>query len=587
MGKFFGTVKFTKILKLKKSFFFNNIGLALLSASAIFLFSQTDFLKRLELSTSDLLFHLRGNIPSNPTGPKAVVWPAKAKATPNIVIVEIADADIYVLGRWPWKRSWHAAIATALNKLGAKSIYFDIIFSESSTAEDDALLEEAIKLSKNVYLPFIFQNHVPDLKTALYPIKRFSSVMKGTGSINLYPDSDGTFRRIPLVFPVEGEIYPHIALKIAMDYAGLKIKKLKPGRLILSDDKEYFEIPLAEKNTMLINWIGQWKLTFKHCSFLDVLAAYDDLLRNKKPKLNIADFKDSICLVAVTAIGLYDIQSVPLQPEYPGIGIVATTLSNILSKNFLSPAPYWINILILCFLSLVPAFLIFGEKPLRETLFIFLTCTAYFTISLLFFRNGTLIQSATPLLGLFTSFLTVGTYNFFRVSVERQKFLDMSITDGLTGLYNIRFFKQLVETDIKLAKVELNKKFCILMSDVDHFKNFNDTYGHQVGDLVLKEISDVLKNSVRSSDIVARYGGEEMIILLRGTSLKDGLIVGEKIRKNVQGHLIKDTYKVTISVGISTFKREDTVETIIKRADQGLYKAKQSGRNYVYSIEEV
>ncbi len=555
-------------MSFKKSLFFN-IGLACVSASIILVFSQTDFLKRLELASCDLLFHLRGNAPSNP----------------SIIIVEITDDDISKVGRWPWKRTWHAAITQALNNLGAKSIYFDIIFSEPASEEEDAVLSEAIKLSKNAYLPFVFQNNTYDIKTSLYPIEKFSSVMKATGSINILPDSDGTFRRIPLVFTAENKIYPHIALKIASDYTGFNIKEIKSNRIVLSNEKEQFEIPFVKKNTALINWVGKWKTTFKHYDFLDVLAAY--ILQKKKTALDIAPLKNAICLVAVTAVGVYDIRSVPLQPEYPGIGIIATAIDNILSKNFLAPLPYWVNFLALCLLSLLPAVLIFGEKPLRETVFIFLSGGAYFMINFFLFKNGVVLNLFTPLLGLLTSFLMVGTYNFVHVSIERQKFLDMSITDGLTGLYNIRFFKQLVETDIKLAKVELNKSFCILMTDVDHFKSFNDTYGHQVGDLVLRGISDILKNSVRSSDIVARYGGEEMIILLRGTSLKDGLIVAEKIRKNVESHLIKDKYKVTISVGVSVFRQKDDVETTIKRADEGLYKAKQSGRNRVCSTEET
>jgi diguanylate cyclase (GGDEF)-like protein len=238
----------------------------------------------------------------------------------------------------------------------------------------------------------------------------------------------------------------------------------------------------------------------------------------------------------------------------------------------------------------MPAFLIFGEKPLRETVFVFLMCGVYFMANFLFFKNGLMLHLATPLLGLFASYLTVETYNFVRVSMERQNFFKMSIVDGLTGLFNIRYFKMLLETEFMLAEPDPNKKFSIVMMDIDHFKHFNDTYGHQVGDLVLKEVANVLKASVRSPDIVARYGGEEMIILLRGTPLKNALIVGEKIRKNVENFQIKDqhnSYKVTISLGVSTFKPEDNVETIIKQADKGLYKAKSAGRNRVETEEGI
>lgn len=555
-------------MRLKRSLLLN-IVLALGVASLILFLSQKEALKRLELVCLDLSFRLRGPTTYNP----------------RIVITEITDSDILKIGRWPWERVWHAAMIRALSDLGAKHIYFDVMFSESSSEEDDQILQEAISLSKKVYLPFVFQNYSLDIKNALLPIERFSSSLKGMGAINIYPDTDGTIRRIPLIFLGEENLHhPHVALKIAMDYKTLVIKEIKPRYLLLSNSKEEIKIPLLKKNEMLINWTGKWQDTFKHYRFLDVLAGYKDLLENREPKINLDDFKDSICLIGMTAIGLYDIKSVPLQPEYPAIGIVANAISNILNKNFLYSPPAWINILILYLLTLMPAFLIFGEKPLRETVFVFLTAGFYFSMNLLLFRKGIMIEFAYPLLGLFTSYLVVETYNFVRIAVERQSFFKMSIIDGLTGLYNVRYFKMLTETEIMLAKTDPDMKFSIIMSDIDHFKHFNDTYGHQTGDLVLKEVAMVLKNSVRSSDIVARYGGEEMIVLLRGSSLKDALEIAEKIRKNTENYPIKDqynTYKVTVSLGVSDFRPQDNVETIIKRADKALYKAKSLGRNRV------
>ena len=558
-------------MKLKKSLL-TNILFGILVATALFYCSQENLLKRLELSSLDSAFRLRKNIPPNK----------------NIVIVEITDADVSGVGRWPWKRTWEATMARALTGLGAKYVYFDIIFSEAAPEEDDKTLEEAIKESKNVYLPFVFQDTSYDINRAFLPLARFAPYIKGTGSFNIYPDIDGITRRMPLIFSAKDKIYPHAALKIILDYAGVKIKNITAKEITLSSDKSEIRIPLVDNNELLLDWYGKWKHTFKHYSFVDVLAAYQDFLENKTPKINIGDFKDSICLVAVTAIGLYDIKSVPLEPEYPGIGIFATALSNILDRNFLYVPAAWINILLLYILALLPAFLIFGEKPLRETIVVFLTGSAYFTLNFLLFQNNIWLDFTLPLCGLFTSFITVEIYNFVRVAMERQNFFNMSITDGLTGLFNIRYFKILLETEIMMARSDPTKKFAIIMSDVDLFKSFNDTYGHQVGDLVLKEVGNVLKNSVRSSDIVARYGGEEMIVLLRGSSLKDGLAVAEKTRKSLENNQIKNqsgSYKVTISLGVAIFKAGDTADLLIKRADEALYKAKETGRNRVMTLE--
>ena len=555
-------------MKIKKTLLIN-IALALLISSLILSLRHTPLFKRIELSSLDLFFHLRGEVAYNP----------------RIVIVEITDNDIEKVGRWPWKRIWSAAMAQALTGLGARSVYFDIIYSEPAEEQDDAVFEEAIKKNQNTYLPLVFESKPYDIADAILPLKRFSDYAKGTGAINIYADMDGTIRRMPLLFETKEGSFPHLSLKAALDYACLEIKENTAHYLALGSAQKNIRVPLIEKNTLLINWLGKWQHTFKHYGFLDVLSGYKNFLENKAEAGNIklSDFKDSLAIVAVTAVGLYDIKPIPIQSEYPGVGVAATVLSNILDEKFLYPLPGWINIIALYILAVLSSLLILGEKPFREL---------YFTVSFILFRRGIYSDFSFPLLGLFVSALSVETYNFGRIAVERRNFFKMAVTDGLTGLYNIRYFKMLLETEISLSKHDPeNRRFAVVMSDVDHFKNFNDTYGHQIGDLVLKEISSVLKGSMRAADIVSRYGGEEMIMLLRGVNLKDAIMLTEKIRKNIEEHIVKDekgaTYKVTASLGVSTFKVDDSVDSLIKRADDGLYKSKEGGRNCVSSIEDT
>lgn len=560
-------------MKVKKPFIFNIIiGLIIASSISIATFSERGFLSRLELLSLDFLFRLRGPLSSNP----------------HIIIIEIDDENIAKIGRWPWKRTWHAAMVKALKDLGAKYTYFDILFSENSIEEDDNLFSEAIKNAGNVYLPFVFLGRSTDYKNALLPIERLSSHIIGTGSMNIYPDIDGALRKITLFSKDKEGLHYHIALKIALDYLGLKIKEIKPNSLILANSKEEIEIPLIEGNRMLINWLGNWKDTFKHYSFLDILNAYQDILENKKLKIDVTALKDSICIVAVTATGLYDIKPVPLEPEYPGIGVTATTISNILDKKFIKIVPLWINLLLIYVLSLAPTLLIAEERPLREILSIF-SVTAVFFIAGFLFKKGIRIGLAVPLLSLFTSYSAVATYNFARISIERKQFFNLAVTDELTGLFNIRYFNMILKAECLMARADPSKIFCIVMCDIDHFKHFNDTYGHQIGDLILGQVAKDLKISLRASDILARYGGEEMITIIRGALLKDGLNVAEKMRKNVENRLIKDgnnVYSVKISLGVAMFNpQNDNEDTVIKRADDALYKAKQAGRNRVETME--
>ncbi len=476
-------------------------------------------------------------------------------------------------------------MAGVLNKLGVKYAYFDILFSEPSADEkEDVLFEESLKANTNVYLPFVFQSTPFDTKDALMPLGSFVANLKGTGAMNIYRDEDGIVRKIPLIFDTAKGRLPHIALKIALDYTGSQIKEVNSNYIVISESGRDFKIPLTSKNTMLINWLGKWKNTFKHYSFLDVLNAYKDLSDGKSHEIDLKDFKNSICLIGVTAIGLYDISSVPVEAQYPGIGIVATVVDNIVNKRFIYFPPAIVNIVLIYLLAIFPAFAMLGNRPVKEHLLILAAGLVYFTASLILFRAGIRVDAGVPLLGILVSSILIGASNFIRIFSERKRFLKMAITDGLTGLYNVKYFKMLLEAEIMFAAMDRSKRFAIVMSDIDDFKKFNDTYGHLVGDMVLIEAANVLKAGSRSSDIVARYGGEEMIMLLNGANIKEALSIAEKVRKNTENSGVrgeKDSYRVTASFGVAAYRPKDTVDSLIKRADDALYEAKSKGKNRV------
>ena len=161
---------------------------------------------------------------------------------------------------------------------------------------------------------------------------------------------------------------------------------------------------------------------------------------------------------------------------------------------------------------------------------------------------------------------------------EKEK--ERAIRDGLTGLFNHRYFQEYLE---KL--VRKGEEFSLIMIDIDHFKRINDTYGHQAGDEVLKEISKVIKGCVRKTDVVARYGGEEIACVLAGASLKDAMRVAEVIRARVEEHPFEwggGRIRVTVSLGVSHFPGAGMGrEEVIKKADTALYRAKEEGRNRV------
>jgi diguanylate cyclase len=160
-----------------------------------------------------------------------------------------------------------------------------------------------------------------------------------------------------------------------------------------------------------------------------------------------------------------------------------------------------------------------------------------------------------------------------------------SLTDPLTNIANRKAFDAAMET-AKLALSE-GEAVALMMCDIDHFKKFNDSWGHQTGDQVLRLVANCLSDNLKGRDTAARYGGEEFGVILRGTNLSDAIHVADQIRLAVQGRkLVKKSTgdvlgTITISIGVAEFTAGDTVESVIRRADACLYGAKQNGRNMV------
>jgi two-component system cell cycle response regulator len=163
--------------------------------------------------------------------------------------------------------------------------------------------------------------------------------------------------------------------------------------------------------------------------------------------------------------------------------------------------------------------------------------------------------------------------------------VEMSITDALTSLHNRRYMESHLKT-LVTDSLRTGRALSMLVADIDHFKNVNDTYGHDIGDVVLKEFSVRLKRNTRGVDLACRLGGEEFVIIMPDTDIARAYQIGERLRANVAADDFAigtdKSIRVTASVGIATLERgDDTPETIFKRADLALYAAKRRGRNRV------
>jgi len=176
--------------------------------------------------------------------------------------------------------------------------------------------------------------------------------------------------------------------------------------------------------------------------------------------------------------------------------------------------------------------------------------------------------------------LKQNTHKLEKLNVQLK---NLAIRDALTGLYNRRHFLEALELEFNSSKYH-GRSFSLLFIDLDHFKHYNDTFGHPAGDNLLREFAELIIKSSRVTTVVARYGGEEFIILAPETPKAGARVFAERLRKTVDEHPFrgKPSGQVTLSIGVSTYPEDGlNTKTLISRADEALYQAKKDGRNRV------
>ncbi len=156
----------------------------------------------------------------------------------------------------------------------------------------------------------------------------------------------------------------------------------------------------------------------------------------------------------------------------------------------------------------------------------------------------------------------------------------LAVTDSLTGAYNRRQFRETIWHELNRA-VRYEEALTLVAFDIDHFKAVNDTFGHSMGDEVLKKIAEIVRDNIRTTDIFARTGGEEFALISPSTDPASASEIAERLRETINSHSFESVGTVTVSFGVAGFKEGDNINAFIDRADEALYKAKELGRNRV------
>jgi diguanylate cyclase (GGDEF)-like protein len=403
-------------------------------------------------------------------------------------------------------------------------------------------------------------------------------------------ESDGIARTLPLFINYRDDLYPHLALKVALKYLA-KNEKIndseffinKSGDLVLGTRK----IPLVFDGTTILNWYGESglynKSTFKYIPFWQV----EQTMYGIEQMVPKNYFANKIVYIGTSATSLFDLKSVPTGRIFPGVEIHTTFINNLLDNNFIKRVPFKVDIAVTFLLSLFIGLLLFRIKSTAVSSFItVLTAVLYIIVSTLLMQYFNLwIGVILQLISMAIVFTAVYIVKFILKSRDFEYTYALATTDGLTELYNHRYFQEQMILNAETAK-RYNSEFSLILIDIDFFKKFNDNYGHQAGDAVLKQVAQLLKKNVRSTDIVCRYGGEEMAIILSNTNNEEAVTTAQKICELVAQkpfRLSNDLEKnVTISLGVATYPKNGTTpQEMIKYSDKCLYKAKKDGRNRV------
>lgn len=511
----------------------------------------------------------------------------------DIVIVAIDDGSYeYILdkyGEWPLRRDMYAKMVDYIEAQQPKTVAFDLMFVKSmkSDIESDNALINVFKKYDNVYTSMNLDNQPEDLRIPpqlpeKLTVKPFPNVKdtieysncrvilqgildatSNIGMINVSRSDDGVLREMPLYLKYNGKYYPQLGYRVAL--ASGNVKNVQPN----------------EDASVILNWYGPAE-TFENISMYKLLKAVEN------NDIKAFDFHNKIVYFGATAASLFDIKTVPVDKVYPGVEVQATYVNNLLDGSLIKQCPEYVNILAGLLLALLTVIFVMKIQSMPTAFGLSVTISAFyvmFAYELMRFKYYW-IKIVSPLSIVLFAFILAVIVKYLIKSRDFDTQYKLATTDGLTELYNHRYFQEQMQRFVSHSD-RYNTVFSLIIIDIDFFKKFNDNFGHQSGDAVLRQVAFALKKNVRATDIVCRYGGEEMSIILPNTKNEEAVAIANKLCTIIGTKKCKlangKESNVTISLGVSTYGEEDglTPTELIASADKRLYHAKESGRNRV------
>lgn len=537
----------------------------------------------------------------------------------DIAIIAIDEATYeYILdkyGEWPLPRDVYVKLIDYLQTQNPEIIAFDLMFVKSfkSANNADVALANSMKKYKNVFTAMNLDNQDEDLrKPPVLPnslavnINNYSnidfsdltftncrSIIEGIlnntdniGMINVSRAEDGILRKMPLFVKYQDKYYAELGLKVALASLNKDLTSKideknftidSNSNLILGNKKIY----LDKDGSAILNWYGSTQ-TYDYIPMYKLIKVING--ETKKVDYN---FENKILYFGTTASALFDIKTTPTGRTVPGVEVQATYVNNLLDNNFITKANKPVTIITGILLALLIGFVViripsaFTASFASGSIYLIYAIISYYAMK----HFNIWLEVIYPLILTTIAFISAFIVKYLIKSRDFEQQYKLATTDGLTELYNHRYFQEQMTMLVENSK-RYGSEFSLIILDIDFFKKFNDTFGHQAGDAVLRQVALTLKKNVRATDIVCRYGGEEMSIILPNTGKDEAFTTAQKICERIATNKVKLNHdkesQVTISLGVATYPHDGaTPSEMIASADKRLYSAKENGRNQV------
>ncbi len=477
----------------------------------ILFFFDFPLLRFIELKTLDLRIASRGALP----------------AGGEVIIAVVDEKSLTELGRWPWPRTTIAKLMDKLKASGAKTIGFDVIFSEKETADADAALARSIARADNVTLGYFFHLSKKDvahlsekeiaadadnIKNSRYPIinsaekdpddyallkayapesnlKIISAAAVNSGYFNMIPDTDGSMRWAPLAIKYGHDYYPSLPLSILLQYldwpllslnlAGYGAESVKIGDTT---------IPTDESGRLLVNYLGPAK-TFPHYSISDIL----------KGRIPADKIRNKIVLVGATAIGIYDLRVTPFGATYPGVEIHANVIDNILHNNFLTHSSFtrFIDLCSIILFGLLMGLIIPRLRAVMGIFFAGLILGIFVAVNMFIFSKFNVwLNLIYPAITMAVIYLAITVYHYIKEEREKKK-----IRGAFQYYLTASVINEMLKDPTKLKLGGDKKDLSVLFSDIRGFTTISEK-------LTPEELVHLLNEYLTAmTDVVFKHDG--------------------------------------------------------------------------------